>query len=182
VRWMERWAAYEQRKSDQRQARWQERQRQRARTGQTSLMDRWAAYEQRKADRQLAAGKELYRLRPQVPLDPVQGPGGSAIVIRVDQTGVWWLRWWREHHGPDGGVLSVLLLTSLLITEAIWWFVFHRRYTVHVRTNGHPPIKRSIRLPTEVAAYRAAARLVSQFQAEGPAALQSHWAEARAST
>jgi hypothetical protein len=181
VRWMDRWAAYEQRKSDQRQARWQERQRERARSGQTTLIDRWAAYEQRKADRQLAASKELYYLRPQVPPGPVQGPGGCTAVIKVYQTGLWWLRWWRAP-AVGGGLGSTVLVACLLITEAIWWFVFHRGYTVHVRTNGHPPVKISVRLPNEVAACRAAARLASEFRAGGPAALQGPRAEARAST
>lgn len=181
---MDRWAAYEQRKSDQRQARWQERQRERARAGQTTFMDRWAAYEQRKADRQLAASKELYHLRPQVPRGPVQGPGGCTAVIAVEQTGAWWLHGPGPYAsaGPGSGPAAVLLLACLLITEAIWWFVFHRGYSVHVRTKGQSPVKLSVRLPDEVAAYRAAARLVSQFQAEGPAALQGHWAEAGAST
>ena len=87
MRWMDRWAAYEQRKSDARLARWQDRQRERAGSGRMTIMDRWAAYEQRKSDRLLAASKELYRLRPLVPTGPVQGPGGNAAVIRVDQAG-----------------------------------------------------------------------------------------------
>jgi len=175
---MDRWAAYEQRKSDAREARWLARRRERARSGRMTLMDRWAAHEQRRSDRLLAASNELYRLRPLVPAGPVQGPGGSTAVIRVDQAGAWWLRWWRNPMPSvtgGGGPLTVLLLACLLITEAIWWLVFHRAYTVHVRTNGHPPEKISVRLPSEVAAYRVAAQLVSQFQTEGPAALQRPW-------
>jgi hypothetical protein len=165
VRWMDRWAAYEQRKSDQRQARWQERQLQHARPGQTTWMDRWAAYEQRKSDRQLAVDKERYRLRRQVPRDPVQGPGGSVIVISVRQTGT---TSWGQH----GSLVGLM----------IWSLVFHHGYTVRVRTKGYPPVNMSVRLPSEAAAYRAAARLVSEFQAEGPAALQGHWAEAGSTT
>lgn len=186
MRWMDRWAAYEQRRSDQRQARWLERQRERARTGRLTVMDRWAAYEQRKSDRLLAASKELYRLRPLVPNGPVQGPSGSAAVIRVDQAGAWWLRWWRNPVPPGGGggggLLGVVLVVCLLITEAIWWLVFHKAYTVHVRTNDHPPIKMTVRLPNEAAAYRAAAQLVSQFQVHGAASLQGQWADAPGST
>ena len=99
-----------------------------ARTGQMTIMDRWAAHEHRRSDRLLSGSKELYRLRPLVPADPVQGPGGITAVIWVGQAGAWW--------------------------------------------NGHPPVKMSVRLPSEVSAYRVAAQLVTQFQAEGPTALQ----------
>jgi hypothetical protein len=57
----------------------------------------------------------------------------------------------------------------LLIAEAIWLVVFRRSYTVHVRTNDHPPIKIHVRLPSEIAACHAAAQLVSRFQDDGPA-------------
>jgi hypothetical protein len=83
VRWIDRWAARAQRESDERVAQWQERQRERARSG-------W------------------FSARP----------------------------------------------TS---------FTF-ARMTI-------PPIKTHVRLPSEIAAYHAAARLVSRFQDDGPAAL-----------
>ncbi len=63
----------------------------------------WAAHEQRRSDRLLTGSKELYRLRPLVPADPVQGPGGSTAVIRVGQTGAWWLSWWRNPVPPVTG-------------------------------------------------------------------------------
>ncbi len=44
-----------------------------------------------------------------------------------------------------------------------------------------PPIKVHARLPSETAAYHAAAQLVSRFQDDGPAALQSWRAETSAS-
>ena len=178
VRWMDRWAARAQRKSDARVARWQERQRERTCRGQMTVMDRWAARIQRKSDAREARWQERGRLYSLVSSGPVEGPGGSEVFISVEQTGLWWLRWWKKPvpTTPGGSWLSVALLTSLLISEAIWWLVFRRAYTVHVRTNGHPPMKLSVRLPSEVAAYRAAAQLVSRFQAEGPIALQG-WTE-----
>jgi hypothetical protein len=66
-------------------------------------------------------------------------------------------------------------------SEAIWWLIFHRSYTVHVRTNGQLPLEISVRLPDEVAAYHAAATLISRFHADGPAALPSWRAEIVAS-
>jgi hypothetical protein len=150
MRWMDRWAARAQRKSDERQARWQERQEEKARSGRMTAMDRWAAGAQRKSDERAARWPDLEPLRQLVASGPVEGPDGGG-----------------------GGWLSVLLLVSLLISETIWWLAFHRTYTVHVRTNGRPPIKISVRLPNEVAAYKAAVILVSRFPDEGPAALQS---------
>lgn len=69
------------------------------------------------------------------------------------------------------------LLAGLLISETIWWLVFHRNYTVHVRTKGQPALKINVRLPDEVAAYKAAVILVSRFRADGPAALPSWQAD-----
>ena len=177
---MDRWAAHEQRRSDERQARWEEERRERARTGRMTLMDRWAASAQRKSDRLLAESKALYRLRPQVPDGPVQGPGDSAVVIRVDMTGFRWLWWWRgpgpaASPGGAGGWVAIALLICLLVTLAIWRLLFHGTWSVYVRTNDRPPRKLQVRLPDEVAAYRAAAQLVKRFQADGPSALESDW-------
>jgi len=71
VGWTDRWAARLQRKSDERLARWQERQRQRARSGRMTLMDRWAARLQRKSDERLAQwqGSERFR-QPRPPWPP----------------------------------------------------------------------------------------------------------------
>jgi len=52
------WVAETQRKSDERAARWQERHRELARTGQLTFMDRWAAHAQRKSDEQAAQWQE----------------------------------------------------------------------------------------------------------------------------
>jgi hypothetical protein len=122
---------------------------------------------------------------PRVPAGPVPGPDGTAAVIKIEQTGAWWLRWWRGSPagigwgGLPGLVLWAALMACLLITEVIWRYVFHRAYTVHVRTTGQPAIKTSARLPSEVAACQSAARLATRFQAEGPAALRDQsWAAA----
>jgi len=176
MRWMDRWAARAQRKADIRRARWQERQQEKARSGRMTIMDRWASRAQRKADARNAHWQRVEPLRKLVPRGPVAGPGGSKVFISVEQTGLWWLtRWWKNPVPPTGGgggFLGIALIVSALISEAIWWLVFHRTYTVHVRTNDRPKVKISVRLPDEVAAYKAAVILVSRFPADGPAALQ----------
>ena len=182
MRWMDRyrWAARAQRKSDERAARWQERQRERARSGQMTAADRWMARAQRKSNERAARWQELEPLRQLVTAAPIRGPDDSAAVISIDQSGARWLNPLNPA-GPigPGGPTD---LARLLIAEAIWWLVFRRSYTVHVRTNDHPPIKIHIRLPSEIAACHAAAQLVSRFQDDGPAALQSWRAETSAST
>ena len=176
---MDRWVAHGQRKGDEHAARWQERQQEKAASGQMTLMDRWAARAQRKGDETAARWLELEPLRQLVASGPVSGPGGSTAVIRVDQSGLWTPR--NPVVPTGGGAGGALLLAYLLIAMAIWWVVFRRSYTVHVRTNGYPP-KIHVRLPNELAAYHAAANLVSKFQAEGPAALESWRADTAAST
>jgi hypothetical protein len=166
---MDRWVAHGQRKGDERAARWQQRQQEKAVSGQMTLMDHWAARAQRKGDETAARWLELEPIRQLVASGPVSGPGGSTAVITVDQSGLWAP---RGAVVPTGGGGGALLLAYLLIALAIWWVVFRRSYTVHVRTNGYPP-KVHARLPNELAAYRAAAELVSRFQAEGLAALES---------
>jgi hypothetical protein len=177
MRWMDRWAARAQRKSDKRAARWLERQREKARSGRVTAADRWAARAQRKSDERAARWRELGPLRELVSPLPVLGPGGSEAVISVEQTGLWWLHWWKQPVPGTGaginpiGWIAVPLGVSLLVSEAVWWLVFHRSYTVHVRTNGQPPVKISVRLPDEVAAYNAAVILMSRFLDNGHAAL-----------
>jgi hypothetical protein len=175
VRWMDRWAARAQRKSGERAARWQERQRERARSGQLTAADRWMARAQRKSDARAARWQELEPLRQLVTAAPIRGPVDSAAVISIYQSGPRWLSP-LSPTGPigPGGPIDLL---RLLITEAIWLVVFRRSYTVHVRTNDHPPIKIHVRLPSELAAYHVAALLVSRFQVDGPVALQSWRAE-----
>jgi hypothetical protein len=55
------WTADVQRRSDERAARWQERQREKARTGHMTLLDRWAARAQRKADEHAAEWEQRQR-------------------------------------------------------------------------------------------------------------------------
>lgn len=144
-----------------------------------TITERWAARLQRKADRRQADWQELERFRRTVPSGPVAGPGGSTAVISVHQTGARWLTRGTAVSTGGGGAL---VLVSMLITEVIWWLVFRRTYTVRVRTNGRPPLKLSVRLPSEMDAYRAAAQLVSRFQADGPIVLQGQWADGTAPT
>ncbi len=167
--WMDRWAAHAQRKSDERAARWRERQREKARSGRITAADRFAASAQRKSDERAARWQELEPLRQLLTSGPITGPDDSSAVIRVDQTGASWLA--RGHFVPTGGSGGGFALVALLITELIWWLVFRRSYTIHVRTNGRPPIKIHRRMPSEIAAYRAAAQLVMLFHDKGPAAL-----------
>ncbi|HEX7160727.1 MAG TPA: hypothetical protein VF223_05755 [Trebonia sp.] len=180
MRWMDRWAARAQRKSDERAARWRERQQEKARSGRSTVTDRWVARAQRKSDERAARWQKVEALRQLVPSRPVEGPGGSEVFINIEQTGLWWLSR-SKFAGPTGGGGGALIMACLLISEAIWWLVFRRTYTVHVRTNDHPPVKIHVRLPSEVAAYRVAAQLVSQFQFHGPAALLSWRADVTAS-
>jgi hypothetical protein len=179
ARWIDRWEARAQRKSDERAARWQERQQELVRSGQMTAAHRWMARVQRKSDERAARWQELEPLRQLVTAAPIKGPGDSAAVIGIGQSGPRWL----SPLNPDGpiGPAGPVDLLRLLISEAIWWLVFRRSYTVHVRTNDHPPIKIHVRLPSEIAAYHAAAQLVSRFQDGGPAALQSWRTETSAS-
>jgi hypothetical protein len=145
-----------------------------------TAVDRWMARTQRKSDERAARWQELEPLRQLVTAAPIRGPGDSAAAISVDQSGTRWLSPLNPA-GPIGPAGPVDLL-RLLIAEAIWLVVFRRSYTVHVRTNDHPAIKVHVRLPSEMAAYHAAAELVGRFQDEGPAALQSWRAGTSAST
>lgn len=202
TRWMDQWAGHLQRKSDERQARWGRRQRERASSGRMTVMDRQAARLQRKADQREARWQELHPLRQQVPSGPVTGPDGSTAVVMVYASGARWLKL-TPIVGPSGGGGGAIVLAAMLITGAIWLVVFRRTYTVYVRTNGLPPvkiagpradgrlplrmvdgplpIKMTVRLPTEVAAYRAAGQLVRRFQADGPDALPGWRADATSS-
>jgi hypothetical protein len=109
---------------------WQERQRQRARGGQMTAADRWMARAQRKSDERAARWQELEPLRQLVTAAPIKGPGDSAAVISVDQSGARWL----SPLSPAGpiGPGDPAELFRLLITEAIWLVVFRRSYTIHV--------------------------------------------------
>jgi hypothetical protein len=108
VRWkVDRWAARAQRKSDERAARWQERQRERARSGQMTAADRWMARAQRKSDERAARWQELEPLRQLVTAAPIRGPGDSAAVISIDQSGTWWL-------SPDPGPPQMITSSSRL--------------------------------------------------------------------
>jgi hypothetical protein len=142
-----------------------------------TVADRWMARAQRKSDERAARWQELEPLRRLVTAAPIRGPGGSAAVISVDQSGARWL----SPLNPDGsiGPGGPVELLRLLVTEAIWLVVFRRSYTVQVRTNDHPPIKAHVRLASEMAACHAAAQLVSRFQDDEPVAVQSWRAELR---
>jgi hypothetical protein len=175
--WMDRWAARAQHKSDQRQARWLERRQAKARSGRVTATDRWVARAQRKSDERAGHWQKAEALRQRVPRGPVEGPGGSQVLIRVELAGFWWLSGGYSGGSSGGGVLG---LAAMLISLAIWWLVFHRAYTVHVRTNDRPPVKIHVRLSGEITAYRAAAQLVSQFQDLGPAALPGWLADVTA--
>ena len=173
MRWMDRWAARAQRKSDARQARWLERQRERASSGQMTAADRWPARLQRGSDERAARWEHRRQLHELIPFGPVAGPDGSTAVISVGQTGLRWLRWASVLPRDYGGTVRALVPVSgiaTLVSLAVWRWVFRRAYTVYVRTDN-PKVKLSIRAPDQDAAYHTAAQLVSRFQAGGPAAL-----------
>jgi hypothetical protein len=172
---MDRWAARAQRRSDERQARWLARRRELASRGQLAVMDRWAARLQRSSDERVARWDHTDRLRKLIPSGPVAGPGGSTAVISVEQTGLGWLRWVNMRPGMatggTGGAPIMALLVAVLVSLAVWRWVFHRAYTVYLRTNDMPPVKINVRLPDQEAACHAAAQMVSRFQAGGSVAL-----------
>lgn len=169
---MDRWAAHAQRSSDERAARWLNRQHQRKRTGQLTFMERWAAHAQRKSDETAAHWREIEPLRELIESGP-----GSNVVIRVYPSA-----WPWQGTVVSGGGGGAILLALLLLTAAIKWSVFRgsRSWTVDARYDGYPRRTR-VRLPSELAAYRAAAQLVSGFRAEGPSALERWRADITAS-
>lgn len=180
---MDRWAARAQRKSNVRAARWMQRQHEKALSGRMTFMDRWAARAQRKSDEAAARWLEMQPLWQLLYSGPARGPGGSTALIYVQATGdvvpsvMLTRKGTLVPAGAGGG--GVIGLVYLLISRAIW-LAFHRSYTVHVHTNGSPP-NVHVRLPSQLAAYRAAAELVSRFQAEGHAAVESWRADTTAS-
>ena len=178
MRWMDRWAAHAQRKSDERAARWARRQHEKARTGRTTFMDRWAVRAQRKSDEAAARWREVDPIDQLLASGPVRGPLGSTAVIRVYPTA-----WpWRGTVVSSGGGGGAYVLAFLLIIAAIRFLIFRRSrsWTVYARYDGYPPRTR-VRLASQQAAYRAATELVGRFQAEGPTALESWQADVTAS-
>lgn len=151
-------------------------------------MDRWAARYQRKSDERQAHWAELAHYYGMFSAGLVPGPDGIDADICVDQTGLRWLHWYNHRSSAGswaGGVVAALLLISTLMSETVWWLVFHRTYTIHVTTYGNSPVKLariSVRLPEKTAAYRAAADLACRFEDEGSAALDAWRAEVSAST
>jgi hypothetical protein len=111
---------------------------------------------------------------------PVSGPSDTTAVIFVEATGFFLAGRRVSKQGTvvhSGGVVvssggggGILGLVYLFTAMAIW-LAFRRFYTVHVHTSGHLA-NIHVRLPSELAAYRAAADLVPRFQAEGNAALE----------
>jgi hypothetical protein len=173
----DRFAVRAQRRSDARYARWQDRQREKARTGRTTYLDRWAVREQRRSDIRQEIFQETRRFDQLVPHGEVSAPGGSTAAISVYQAGAYWLRWWRGPVPGNSGGGGPFLMLCLLVTELIWWLVFRRAYVVHVRIDNYPPVKVRARLPDQLAAYRAATQLAIRFQAGGPAVLKTQWTD-----
>lgn len=170
---LDRWMARSQRKGDERSARWVEHQHQKALAGRMSLMDRWAAHAQRKGDSAAARWLEIDPLYRLLQSGPAKGPSGSTAVIYVEATGEILRRRRITKQGRvvgvGGGYGGVVGLVYVLISLAIW-LGFRRSYTIHIHTNGHLG-NVHVRLPNELAAYRAAAELVPCFEAEGPDAV-----------
>jgi hypothetical protein len=178
---LDRWAARAQRKGDEHAAGWEQRQREKVLSGRVTFMDRWAARAQRKGDEAAARWLEIAPIMKLLASGLVTGPSGATAVIYVEATG-FFLAGRRVTKqgavGQRGGVVvssgggggGGMLALAYLFTAMAIWLAFRRSFTVHVHTNGDPP-KIHVRLPSEVAAYRAAADLVPRFRAEGTAAL-----------
>lgn len=80
---MDRWAARAQRKSDERAARWQARQEERARSGRMTIADRWVARAQRKSDERPARWQARQQKSPRPPWPPRRYlliAGGSFVI------------------------------------------------------------------------------------------------------
>jgi len=178
---LDRWAARAQRKSDERATGWEQRRHEKVLSGRMTYMDRWAAQAQRKSDEAAARWLERTPIIELLASGPVKGPCDATAVIYVEATGFFLAGRRVTKRGTvvnsGGVVVSVgggggggILGLAYLFTALAIWFAFRRSYTVHVHTNGDPP-KMHVRLPSELAAYRAAADLVPRFQAEGTAAL-----------
>jgi hypothetical protein len=179
---LDRWAARAQRQGDKHAAEWEQRQREKVLAGRVTVMDRWAARAQRKGDEAAAKWLEIAPIRRLLGSGLVRGPSDATALIYVEATGSYMAlprvtrRGAVVRGGGGGGGAGVILLVYLFTTVPIW-LAFRRSFTVHVHTNGDPP-KMHVRLPTELAAYRAAADLVPRFQAEGTAALEPWRADA----
>lgn len=176
---LDRWAARAQRRGDEHAAEWEQRQREKVLAGRVTFMDRWAAHAQRKGDEAAAKWLEIAPIRRLLGSGLVRGPSDATALIYVEATGSYMAlpRVTKKGAvvrggggGGGGGSAGVVLVVYLFTTMPIW-LAFRRSFTVHVHTNGDPA-KVHVRLPTELAAYRAAADLVPRFQAEGTAALE----------
>jgi hypothetical protein len=174
---LDRWAARAQRKGDEHAAEWEQRQREKVLSGRVTFMDRWAAHAQRKGDEAAAKWLEIAPTRKLLASGPVKGPSDATAVIYVQPTGSFLEGRHVTKQGAivrrsgGGGFPGNIIGQAYLLTAVAIWLAYRRSYTVHVHTNGDPP-KIHVRLPTELAAYRAAADLVPRFQAEGTAALE----------
>ena len=176
---LDRWAARAQRKGDEHAARWEQRQRERVLSGRMTFMDRWAAHARRKSDEAAARWREIAPIMKLLASGPVNGPSDTRAVIFVEPTGFFLASRRVTKQGSavrSGGIVvssggggGIVGLVYLVVAMAIW-LAFRRSYTVHVHTNAHRANIR-VRLPSELAAYRAAANLIPRFQAEGIAAL-----------
>jgi hypothetical protein len=177
---LDRWSAWAQRKSDERAAGWEQRQHEKAFSGRMTFMDRRAVHAQRKSDEAAARWLVTAPIMKLLASGPVKGPSEATAVIFVEPTGFFLAgrRVTKQgtvvHSGgvvvPSGSGGGGILGLAYLSTALAIWLAFRRSFTVHVHTNGDPP-KIHVRLPSEVAAYRAAADLIPRFQAEGTAAL-----------
>jgi hypothetical protein len=177
---LDRWAARTQRKSDERAVGWEQRQHEKVLSGRMTFMDRWAAHAQCKSDEAAARWLEIVPIMKLLASGPVKGPSDATAVIFVEATGFFLAGRRVTKQGTvvhRGGVVvssgsgggGILGLAYIFTAMAIW-LAFRRSYTVHVYTNGRPA-NIHVRLPSELAAYRAAADLIPRFEAEGTAAL-----------
>ncbi len=175
---LDRWAAWAQRKGDERESGWEQRQHEKVLSGRTTFMDRWAAHAQRKGDEAAARWLEIDPIAKLLASGPVTGPSDTTAVIFVEPTGFFLAGRRVTNQGtvarsggvvvPSGGGGGAILGLAYVFTALAIWLAFRRSYTVHVHTF---PANIRVRLPSELAAYRAAADLIPRFQAGGTAEL-----------
>lgn len=185
TKWLDRWAAYEQRKADAQLKRYRAHESAK-RAGQEPLtrMDRLIGRRQRAAERAIARDRDhndlWYQVRRHLWRGPVSGPDGVQVVISFEESGMHWLRalppvhQWPDPH--ESIVVAPFFFPSLLVHL----LVFRAGYSVYAKTITGPDVKAVYRLRNRIAAATYAVALAQQVQAVGlPALRQDPGAPAR---
>ena len=208
---LDQWAADAQRKGDERAARWQERQRERARTGQPTIMHRWAVHAQRMGDERATRWEKRQQEKALSGRVTLLERYASRAQRKGDEAAARWLEidplWQLIRSGPakgplgsaavirvystawpwgvvvsGGGGAGAIVLAALLVVAATRRLIYRRSRSWTVLVRyGGHRGKMVVRVRSEQAAYRAAADVFTRFQAEGPAVLENWRADVEAS-